>query len=85
MRVVNDARYTMSVRTCSPGSCSAFRSLKPGARTTFTFPWRGLPRHVVEGRDGNRVAIQVAVDFESPGQQTVTLVPLHHPQESRSR
>ena len=85
VRVVNGARYTMLVRTCSPGGCSEFRSLRPGAQTAFTFPWRGLPRHVVEGKDGSRVAVQVSVDFDHPGQQSVTLVPPHHPQESTSK
>ena len=83
VRVVNAARYTMAVRTCSPGPCSEFRTLRPGRRTTFTFPWRGYSRHVIEGRDGYRVAIQVPIDFDGPGQQTVTLVPRHHPQESK--
>jgi hypothetical protein len=82
VRVVNDARYTLSVRTCSPGPCSEFRQMRPGARTTFTFPWTGYTRHIVEGRDGDRVAIQVPVDFEGPGHRTVALVPRHHPQES---
>ena len=82
IRVVNGARYTMSVRACPPGPCSDLRELRPGARTTFTFSWRGYSRHVVEGRDGSRVAIQVPVDFHGPGHQTVTLLPRHHPQES---
>ena len=82
VRVVNDARYTLSVRTCSPGPCSEFRRMRPGARTTFTFPWAGYPRHNVEGWDGHRMAIKVPIDFSGPGRQTVTLVPAHHPQES---
>jgi hypothetical protein len=82
VRVVNAARYTMSVRTCSPGPCSELRSMRPGAKTTFTFPWTGYPRYFVEGRDGDRIAIQVPVEFHGPGRQTVTLVPPPHPQES---
>lgn len=82
VRVVNDARYTMSVRTCSPGSCSELRRLRPGARTDFTFPWTGYPRHNVEGWDGTRMAIKVPLDFSGPGRKAVTLVPVHHPQES---
>lgn len=82
VRVLNGARYTLAVRTCSPGPCSAFRALRPGQRATFTFPWTGYSRHIVEGRDGSRVAIQVPVDFRGPGRQAVTLVPRHHPQES---
>src|SRR6476661_2265461 len=81
VRVVNAARYTMQVRTCSPGPCSALRPMRPGAKTTFTFPWTGYPRYFVEGRDGDRIAIQVPIDFQEPGRRTVTLVPLHHPQE----
>lgn len=83
VRVINAAGYTMSVRTCSPGPCSELRRLRPGARTTFTFPWTQYPRHIVEGRDGDRVAIRVPIDFNEPGAQTVTLVPRHHPQQSR--
>jgi hypothetical protein len=81
VRVINGARYTMSVRACSPGPCSELRSLPPGARTTFAFAWTGYSRHIVQGRDGDRVAIQVPIDFDGPGQQTVTLVPRRHPQE----
>src|SRR5215207_1082063 len=73
--VVNAARYTMLVRTCSPGPCSELRPVRPGAKTTFTFPWTGYPRYLVEGRDGDRVAIQVPVEFNSPGRQRVTLAP----------
>ena len=82
VRVVNGARYSMVVRTCPPGPCSDFRVLRPGARTTFVFPWRGMSRHMVEGRDGDRVAIQVPVDLHGPGAQTVTLIPRYHPQQS---
>jgi hypothetical protein len=82
VRVVNTGRYTLSVRTCAPGPCSELRRLRPGARTTFTFPWTGYPRHNVEGWDGRRMAIKVPVDFGGPGRQTVTLDPAHHPQES---
>ncbi|SOD02977.1 hypothetical protein SAMN05216486_10721 [bacterium JGI 053] len=82
VRVVNAARYTMQVRTCSPGPCSQLRPVRPGAKTTFTFAWTGYPRYFVEGRDGDRVAIQVPVEFNGPGRQTVTLVPPPHPQES---
>ena len=82
VRVVSAARYTLSVRTCSPGPCSEFRRLRPGARTTFAFPWTGYSRHIVEGRDGDRVVIRVPIDFQGPGRQTVTLVPRRHPQES---
>ena len=82
VRVVNGARYTMAIRTCAPSGCSPFRTVRPGGNTTFIFPWRRLPRHVVEGKDGNRVAIQTSVDFDRPGRQNVTLVPPYHPQES---
>ena len=82
VRVVNAARYTMSVNACSPGPCSEFRQLRPGARTTFTLPWIGYSRYIVQGRDGDRVAIQVPIDFSGPGCRTVTLVPRYHPQES---
>ena len=82
VRVVNSARYTMSVRTCSPGPCSDFRRLRPGARTTFALPWIGYSRYIVQGRDGDRIAIQVPIDFSGPGRRTVTLVPRYHPQES---
>lgn len=83
IRVVNAARYTMSVRTCAPGPCSEYRRMRPGSRTTFVFAYRGLSRHIVEGKDGSRVAIQVPIDFDRPGAQTVTLVPRYHPQQSR--
>lgn len=81
VRVTSAAHYTMSVRTCPPGPCSDFRQLRPGATTTFSFPWNGYSRHIVEGRDGDRVVIRVPLDFEGPGRQTVTLDPRHHPQE----
>jgi len=82
VRVVNAGHYTLSVRTCPPGPCSASRRLRPGAGTTFTFPWTGYPRHNVEGWDGDRMAIKAPIDFSGPGRRTVTLVPSHHPQES---
>ena len=81
VRVVNAARYTISVRTCSPDPCSEFRRMRPGTRTTFIFPWTEYRRHIVEGWDGDRVAIRVPVDFEVPGTRTVTLVPRYHPQQ----
>src|SRR3954468_19200516 len=65
VRVTNAARYTLSVRACSPWSCTT-RPMAPGARATFAFPWKGLRRHIVEGWDGNRMAIQVPVDFDGP-------------------
>jgi hypothetical protein len=67
VRVVNAARYTMSVNACSPGPCSEFRRLRPGAGTIFTLPWIGYSRYIVQGRDGDRVAIQVPLDFSGPG------------------
>jgi hypothetical protein len=82
VRVVNAARYTMLVRTCSSGPCSELRPMRPGAKTTFTFPWTGYPRYFVEGRDGDRIVIQVPIEFNGPGRQTVTLAPPPHPQES---
>jgi hypothetical protein len=41
-----------------------------------------MSRHIVEGWDGDRMAIQVPIDVPGPGRHTVTLVPRHHPQES---
>jgi hypothetical protein len=82
IRVVNGARYPMAVRVCAPAGCSDYRMVARGARTTFAFRWTGDRRHVVLGKDHDRVAIQVPIDFTGPGRRTVTLVPPHHPQES---
>jgi hypothetical protein len=84
IRVVNGARYAMDVRVCSPYQCSEYRRIAPGASGTFSFPWKGARRHMITGKDGNRVAIQVPIDFLGPGRRTVILVPPYHPQQSAS-